>query len=104
MHKSVIILAIALISGGTGPAEAAWVPDVQPNARIGAAPARLHAPPLNVAYAEAPATGRGRIAACANLAAVHALNAKAVGASAPAQDRVLDLTFVLCIAGPQSED
>jgi hypothetical protein len=46
-----------------------------------------------------PAEMRGRIAVCANLAAISALDAKDKGAGFAVQDRILDLTFVLCMAG-----
>ena len=52
----------------------------------------------------APTVTRGQIAACANLAAIRALDAKAAGAGYPAQSRILDLTFVLCLAGSPAAD
>lgn len=42
---------------------------------------------------------RARAVACVNLAATRALEAKAQGASYPAQDRLLSLAFALCMAG-----
>lgn len=44
-----------------------------------------------------------RVAACANLAAMRTLDAKAKGASYPAQARLLNLTFVLCMRGATIE-
>ena len=51
----------------------------------------------------APAISRERIAVCANLAAIRALDAKASGSDYPTQSHMLDLTFVLCVAGSSSE-
>ena len=51
----------------------------------------------------APSVSRGQIAVCANLAAIRALGAKAAGSDYPTQGRILDLTFVLCLAGAPSE-
>jgi hypothetical protein len=42
---------------------------------------------------------RAKAAACVNLAAMRALEAKAQGADYPAQDRLLGLAFALCMAG-----
>jgi len=55
-------------------------------------PARLSEP-------SQPAAIRSQIAVCANLAAIRTLDAKAKGADFAMQDRILDLTFVLCMAG-----
>jgi hypothetical protein len=51
-----------------------------------------------------PAVSRDQIAVCANLAAIRALGAKAAGADYPSQSRILDLTFVLCLAGTPTRD
>jgi hypothetical protein len=51
-----------------------------------------------------PAVSREQIAVCANLAAIRALGAKAAGADYPSQSRILDLTFVLCLAGTPTRD
>jgi hypothetical protein len=51
-----------------------------------------------------PAVSPGQIANCANLAAIRALDAKAAGSDYPAQSRILDLTFVLCLAGSPTAD
>ena len=60
---------------------------------------------IRAALREIPeAEPRGKIAVCANLAAVRALDAKAVGANYAAQDRILDLTFVLCMSGQSTRD
>jgi hypothetical protein len=52
----------------------------------------------------APAVSREQIAVCANLAAIRALGARAAGADYPSQSRILDLTFVLCLAGTPTRD
>ncbi len=51
-----------------------------------------------------PTVSRGQIAVCANLAAIRALGAKAAGSDYPSQSRILDLTFVLCLAGTPTQD
>ena len=51
-----------------------------------------------------PAVSREQIAVCANLAAIRALGARAAGADYPSQSRILDLTFVLCLAGTPTQD
>ena len=51
-----------------------------------------------------PSVSREQIAVCANLAAIRALGAKAAGADYPSQSRILDLTFVLCLAGTPTRD
>ncbi|MBS0472130.1 MAG: hypothetical protein JSR60_13735 [Proteobacteria bacterium] len=48
-------------------------------------------------------TPHGRVLSCANLAAMRALDAKAKGASYPAQDRLLKVTFVFCMTGAAIE-
>ncbi len=103
MRKAGIIAAI-LMAGG-GPAQAQ--PADQAPALLSAVQhtGGRAAPVVRVGMMErrAPVT-RGQIAVCANLAALRALDAKAVGAPYAAQDRILDMTFVLCMAGPQTAD
>lgn len=47
---------------------------------------------------------RNSIAMCTNLAASRALDAKTMGAGYAAQNRILDMAFVLCMAGPGITD
>jgi hypothetical protein len=47
---------------------------------------------------------RSNIAICTNFATSRALGAKAMGVSYAAQNRVLDMAFVLCMAGPSIPD
>lgn len=58
--------------------------------------------PMPASFAEVRrplGASQSQIADCANLAAIRALDAKAHGAGYAVQDRILDLTFVLCMAG-----
>ena len=103
MRKAGIVAAILMFGGG--PAQAR-PPDQAPV--LSNAVQHAMAQPASVVRVgmmeRQPAVTRGQIAVCANLAAIRALDAKAVGATYAAQDRILDVTFVLCMAGPQTAD
>ena len=103
MRMAGIIAAILLFGGGPAQAQSWDHGPVLSNA-IQHAVART-APVVRVGLTlRQPAVTRALIAECANLAALRALDAKAVGATYAAQDRILDMTFVLCMAGPQTAD
>jgi len=101
MRKTIFLIAATLICSGIGPAQATGAAHTVPQRA-----ATSHARNLTVervAYIERPGADN-RVAGCTKTAAVRALNAKAVGASYAAQDRVLELAFMLCMTGPQSAD
>jgi len=103
MRKAGIIAAIVVFGGGPAQAQS-WDHGPVPSNAIQHATARA-VPVVSVGLTDRqPALTRGQIAVCANLAALRALDAKAVGATYAAQDRILDMTFVLCMAGPQTAD
>jgi len=105
MQKAIIVVASLLLGSGSGAGQA-QAPVVSSSLVRADTHATARAASLmRVDFVEpqAPVT-RGQIAVCANLAASRALDAKAMGASYAAQDRTLDLTFLLCMAGPQSAD
>jgi hypothetical protein len=99
MRKAICLMAALLFVGAAQPTQSEPIhgtaKTVQAASRPVLIPASLQA---------RPADARGHVAVCANLAAVRALDAKAVGANYAAQDRILELTFVLCMSGPQTED
>jgi len=101
MRTAIVVAAVLLLSSGPAQAQpASNPPKVMPYVHR-TVETRL----IPVGLTErAPAATRGQIAVCANLAALRALDAKAAGADYPAQDRTLDVTFVLCMAGPQTAD
>ncbi len=102
--RKAAIFAAALMSV-SGPAQAQSFDDPQAKAVPAPQVPVRQAAIVRVSLIERkPAVARGEIAVCADLAAQRALNAKAIGAGYAAQDRVLDLTFVLCMAGPQTAD
>jgi hypothetical protein len=100
MRKAICLMAALLFVGAAQPTQSepmqGTAKTAQPASRAVLIPASLHQ--------ARQADTRGHIAVCANLAAVRALDAKAVGASYAAQDRILELTFVLCMSGPQTAD
>jgi len=104
MRRAAFFIATVLLWGGTGPAQAEPASNPQKVIRLTLAAVPRPAPAIAVGLVEAAVPNRIRVANCANLAAVRAMGAKTMGASYSAQDRILDLTFVLCMAGPQSRD
>ena len=103
MRRAPIVLATLLLGSGTGPAQAQ--PIGHPANLERSARAEAGAPVVPIGYTErALVATRGQVAVCANLAALRALDAKAIGASDAAQNRILDVTFVRCMAGPQTAD
>lgn len=101
MRLSAFIVAITLFLCGNGPAQAA--PLANPSKATQPAPAMRGIRPVPVSLIEVPAANRGEVAVCANLAAVRALNAKAVGAGYDAQARVANVAFLLCMTGTPIE-
>jgi hypothetical protein len=100
MHKAICLAAALLFVGAAQPTQSEPVKSPPKTERMASRPGLIRTT-LHEANSSDP---RGRIANCANLAAVRALDAKAVGASYATQDKILDLTFVLCMSGPQTED
>ena len=104
MRKTAFILAAVLLCGATGPARPAVLKSPPKVLRELPTPNRVVVPAVRIGFVQDAAARRGQLAACAKLAATRALDARAMGASFAAQDRILDLAFVLCLAGPQTED
>jgi hypothetical protein len=99
-----IIFAVALLVGGA--ASPAQTPPVV-NTIKGALPAahQRSASLIDVSLVRRQiGDPRNNIAICANLAASRALDAKTMGAGYAAQNRILDMAFVLCRAGPGITD
>jgi len=103
MRMGVIVAAALMLASGPAQAQSSNTPLILPK------PAP-HRPERQAAIVPAalverqPEVTRGQIVVCANLAAQRALDAQRVGAGYAAQDRILDVTFVLCMAGPQTAD
>ena len=56
-------------------------------------------PPLMPVSLSSGADARTQVAACAHVAALRGLNARSSGADYATQNRVLELTFLLCMSG-----
>jgi hypothetical protein len=96
MRKAICLTAALLFASAAEPTQSETFKGTSKTER---------AAPIRVSLREPQRTAsRSQVAVCANLAAIRAMDAKAVGASYAAQDRILDLTFVLCMSGPQTED
>jgi hypothetical protein len=100
MRKAICLMAALLFVGAAQPTQSETMKSMSETAQAASRPVLIRAALREVPHADS----RGKIAACANLAAVRALDAKAVGASYAAQDRILDLTFVLCMSGQETRD
>ena len=100
MHKAIGLMAALLFAGAAQPTQSEPIPGATKFAQTAPRPVLIPAALHQVQQSDV----RGHIAVCANLAAVRALDAKAVGANFAAQDRILELTFVLCMSGPQTEN
>jgi hypothetical protein len=100
MRKAICLTAALLFVGAAQPTQSEAMKSPAKTAQAVSRPMLIRA-----ALREMPqADPRGKIASCANLAAVRALDAKAVGANYAAQDRILDLTFVLCMSGQETQN
>jgi len=110
MRFSKTIPAIVVLAGVMLPSHAA-----APHADFMAQASPAKAAPLVLREAGAPAPieasltvgradDRGRIAACAKLAAIRGVSARTSGADYATQNRVLELSFILCMSGTATRD
>ncbi len=100
MRRSTIVAVALLVASAMGPSQARQASDPANGGQP--APRDDRAPAVRIAFAERGDTAaRGEAAMCANLAAARARDAKALGADYAAQDRILGVTFVLCMAEPR---
>jgi len=100
-HSKAIVAAVVLIgiflpSRAASPHATAAAPQINP---AKAAPLELRDAPAPIKTSLTDAGERGRIAMCANLAAVRGVGARTSGADYATQNRVLELSFILCMSG-----
>jgi hypothetical protein len=95
MRRSSIILVVFLIGNLAQQSQAVEIgsPAKTPAVRVALAPR-----PLPVRLIEENRASRGRIAVCANLAALRGMSARTSGSDYATQNRVLELTFLLCMS------
>lgn len=104
--RKVVSLVLALVFSGLASNIQASAASAEPRAGTLASqtvPKQLHV--TNVGLTLPPFNDPlGQIAVCANYAAIRAQIAKASGSSFAIQDRVLNLTFLLCMHGTPESD
>jgi hypothetical protein len=86
-------LTAAIAAPNTNPAKA------QPSTAVG----NTLSPAIKASLIE-ERVNRGQIAACANLAALRGASARTSGADYATQNRVLEVTFLLCMSGAPIRD
>lgn len=110
MQYSKLILSVFLLWSVAAPAQggASVVAAANP-----ANLPKLAAPRWVASYPRPPAVpvslsttvdARAQIAACAHIAALRGIGARATGADYATQNRVLELTFLLCMSGGPTRD
>lgn len=105
MRYSKTIVSIVVLAGILQPSRAA-APQTNPAkaASLLVLPIAGNAPaPIRASLTDERAV-RGQVAMCANLAAIRGVNARTSGADYATQNRVLELTFILCMSGTPTRD
>lgn len=105
MRHSKAVLPIIVLAAVLQPSRAA-APHINPAKapRLVLSVAGNDAAPIKASLTEGHAAERGRVAMCANLAAIRGVSARTSGADYATQNRVLELSFVLCMSGTQTRD
>ncbi len=105
MRKSALSLVAVLLCGFAPAGQAREQSAVPRVAALASQTAPKQLAEVKVVLSQAPLTDtRSQIAVCANFAAIRALMAKASGSDFGIQNRVLNLTFLLCMHGTSESD
>jgi hypothetical protein len=104
MRRSSIILAVFLIGNLAHQSQAVEFGSPAKTPSPVAVRALAAPQPLPVRMIEENRATRGQIAACANLAALRGMSARTSGSDYATQNRVLELTFLMCMSGTPVRD